>query len=389
MLTGLDAVAQNQREAAAAIRGRRIGLLAHAPSVTREFESAQSVLQRAGASVQALFGPEHGFHGSAQDMISVGSTRERKLPLYSLYGTTKESLAPQKEWLAGLDAVVVDLQDIGSRYYTYVWTAAMMLLAASKAGVQVVVLDRPNPLGGTKLEGPLQQSDCLSFVGLYSVPVRHGMTVGEILRMVAVKEKLPEGALSVVPVQGWCRDDRWCDAAYPWVMPSPNMPAFETARVYPGGCLLEATNLSEARGTTRPFELWGAPWLTTADKPLAALKGAHLREVVFVPMFHKYAHEACTGVQVHLSADDDFRAFEAYALWIHQVRDAHPERFCWRRDTYEFEAERQAIDLLTGSADFRTRLQTLGDVRDWLRTADQSIQRFDEERQAWLLPEYS
>ncbi|MCZ7681998.1 MAG: DUF1343 domain-containing protein [Sandaracinaceae bacterium] len=255
--TGLDRIAAGDAEALAPLRGRA-ALLAHPASVDARLVHAREVLRDAGARLVALFGPEHGYGGEAQDMIEVGHARDPEgLPIHSLYGATEEELTPRPEHLEGLDVLIVDLQDVGSRYYTYVWTAALALKAAARAGVRTVILDRPNPLGGVAVEGAPQRPGHRSFVGLYDVAVRHGMTIGEIATMVRALDGLDDDALTVVPMRGWERAMRFDATGLPWVLPSPNMPTLDTALVYPGGCLIEGTALSEGRGLTRPFEMWG------------------------------------------------------------------------------------------------------------------------------------
>ena len=278
MRTGLDRVVSGD----VPLPRHKVGLLAHPASVDAQLRPALAVLEEAGVEVVRLFGPEHGFAGQAQDMIGVEGAQHGGRDVVSLYGHDEASLSPRPADLDGLWAVIIDLQDVGSRYYTYVWTAALMLKAAAKAGLRTIALDRPNPLGGVALEGTPQREGHLSFVGLYPVPVRHGMTLGEILRMVREVEGLDEDALTVVPVDGWDRSATFEATGLPWVLPSPNMPTLDTAVVYPGGCLLEGTALSEGRGTTRPFELFGAPGLDGSRLASSlTIPGATLRPLTF------------------------------------------------------------------------------------------------------------
>jgi len=356
--TGLDRIAATDPEAIGEVRGRRIGLVAHPASVDARLRHARDVLVEAGAEIAVLFGPEHGFGGEAQDMIGVAGARDTVTgaPIRSLYGDSPADLCPQAEDLEGLDAVVVDLQDVGSRYYTFVWTAALVLRAAASRGVRTVILDRPNPLGGEIVEGAPQRDGYRSFVGLYEVSPRHGMTIGEIARMVREREGLEEDALGVVAMRGWVRATTWEGTGLPWVFPSPNMPTPDTARVYPGGCLLEGTTLSEGRGHTRPFEVWGAPFVDgSALAREVTLEGAVLRPLTFRPTFQKHAGEVCGGVQVHVTDPERFRAHAAYLRMIAAVARADPARFRWRTETYEFVelADRPAIDLLTGGPEYR------------------------------------
>src|SRR5439155_9490142 len=254
--------------------------------------------------VAALFGPEHGFLGQAQDLIGVRDAAHSSPRVYSLYGDTFDSLRPAAEQLQGLDALVIDLQDIGSRYYTFQATMLLCLEAASQHKLLTVVLDRPNPLGGERVEGPTLRPGFESFVGIHPLATRHGMTIGELARLYKAERRLT-GELLVVPCQGWSRSMYFDETGLPWVLPSPNMPTLETAIVYPGQCLLEGTNLSEGRGTTRPFELCGAPRIDA--RKLAGrlndekLPGVVFRPVRFQPTFHKFAGQPCGGVQLHVT----------------------------------------------------------------------------------------
>jgi len=361
-----------------------VGLLGHAASVDSELRAASAVLAAAGAQVSALFGPEHGFAGAAQDMVGVGST-VAQLPIYSLYGDAPEDLSPRPEWLDGLDVIVIDLQDIGSRHYTYVWTAALMLKAAASAGLEVVVLDRPNPLGGVRVEGAPQRDGYLSFVGLYPIAVRHGLTIAELLSWVVNRENMPRDALRVVPMRGWQRSMTWSQTGLPWVMPSPNMPTCDTVVVYPGGCLVEGTKLSEGRGTTRPFEIWGGPNLDMASLLALDLHGATLRPIEFTPTFQKHAGQSCRGVQVHVTDAWVFRPYEAYQRMLAAVLRSEPIEARWRTETYEFVSDRPTIDLLTGGPEFRTAVDEGAPLDDGLGSEARGAAQFDDERRAsWL-----
>jgi uncharacterized protein YbbC (DUF1343 family) len=383
--TGLDRIADGDSEATRLVAGRNVGLLAHAPSVDRRFRSAVEVLAQRGARVRALFGPEHGFAGAAQDMVGVQTDEGCEVAVYSLYRDDPEDLSPRSEWLRDLDALVIDLQDVGSRYYTYVWTAALALKAAATQGVEVVVLDRPNPLGGMRVEGAPQQPGYLSFVGLYPVAVRHGLTIAEILSWIGELERLDREALQLVRMEGWHRSMQWSDTGLPWVMPSPNMPTLDTATVYPGACLIEGTRLSEGRGTTRPFELWGGPDLDVAPLLALELHGVMLRPVEFVPTFQKYAGRVCRGVQVHVTDPWVFRPYEAYLRMLAAVLPQRSASERWRTEPYEFVSDRPAIDLLTGGPEFRLAVDGRASVDELLSEQSRGAARFDAERRAaWL-----
>ena len=369
------------------LRGRRVGLLCHQASVTRELTHAvDAVALIRGARLTALFAPEHGIAGAAQDHARVGSLRDRAsgLPVWSLYG---RQLVPSEAMLAGIDTLVVDLQDVGSRYYTFVWTTALCMQACARAQVPVVVLDRPNPLGGLAMEGNLPDPRFASFVGLYPLPARHAMTIAELAAYLNATHSIGCD-LAVVPMDGWRRAMTWEDTGLPWVAPSPNMPTPDTARVYPGGCLIEGTNLSEGRGTTRPFELLGAPFLDgrRLARALArrGLPGVTFRAAAFQPAFHKYRGQLCHGVQLHVTDTARFKPFATYLAVIVEAR-RQSRLFRWRRPPYEFERTRLPIDLLCGGDGIRRAIEhgvPLGRLeRSWRR----ELTRFARARRRYLL----
>ena len=358
--TGLDVLAEQEWKV---LRGLRVGLVCHPASVDCRLRHAVDLLQGArGVELQALFGPEHGYHGQAQDLIHVGDSSEGQtgLRIHSLYGATFESLRPTAEQLRGLDALVIDLQDIGSRYYTFQATMLLCLEAAGRHGLKTIVLDRPNPLGGAVVEGPALRAGFESFVGIHPVATRHGMTIGELAKLYHAERAL-KGALQVVPCEGWQRGLDFENTALPWVLPSPNMPTVETAFVYPGQCLLEGTNLSEGRGTTRPFELCGAPWIDPADLGRLLerdnLPGVVFRPTWFQPTFQKFAGKLCGGVQLHVIDRTVFRPVRTSLALLAALRALSGERFAWRTEPYEFVADRPAIDLLFGSERERKALE--------------------------------
>lgn len=365
MQTGLDRL-PSLNALVAELRSSRVGLLAHPASVDRGYVHALDVLAGFGVRPRVLFGPEHGWAGHAQDMIGVGDDSVQGTRIVSLYGERFEDLSPRREDLADVDVVVIDLQDVGARYYTFVWTAVLVARACRDAGVRVVVLDRPNPLGGSVLEGKLQREGFLSFVGLEPVPVRHGLTLGEI---VAWRAKV-EGYASLVRVVGVTGLDRAAHARAwdrAFVLPSPNMPTYDTALVYPGGCLLEGTNLSDGRGTTRPFEITGAPWLDgrrlAEGLAKTGLPGFVARPLAFEPTFHKHGKQSCGGVQIHVTDPASFRPVATYVALCALAHHAHPEHFRFRTEKYEFVDTIPAFDLLTGSAEARERILRGDDAR--------------------------
>ena len=357
VLSGLDVL---HRRLPSLLRGRRVGLLCHQASVASDLEHAAQVIGGLrGVRLRALFAPEHGVTGAAQDHAAIGGERDvlRGIAVHSLYG---RRLAPEPRMLTGLDTLVVDLQDVGARYYTFVWTMALAMRACAEAGVPVIVLDRPNPLGGARMEGNLPDPRFASFVGLYPLPARHGMTIAELAAF--LNETYALGCdLTVVPMQGWRRAMRWEGTGLPWVSPSPNMPTPDTARVYPGGCLIEGTNLSEGRGTTRPFECCGAPFLDGSALARAlgrrGLPGLRFRPIAFEPTFHKWKGRRCGGVQVHVTDAERFRPFATYLALIVEARRQAPGHFRWRRPPYEFERRRLPFDLLCGSGGIRRAIE--------------------------------
>lgn len=323
---------------------------------------------------KVIFAPEHGLGSVTQDMAPVAEERERRTGarVVSLYGDEAAQLVPRPDDLSGIDVLVVDLVDVGARYYTFVWTALLAARAANDAAVHVVVLDRPNPIGGLAawVEGRTQEQGYLSFVGLEPVPIRHGMTIAELIALhvrAAGRELGPNEALSVVELVGWDRAQYATDWDRPFVSPSPNMPTADTALVYPGGCLIEGTNLSEGRGLTRPFEMVGAPWLD-GRKLASELNGLGLggfvaRAIEFSPTFHKHAGQRCGGVQVHPTDPRSFRPVATYVALVALARSQQPERFRFRTERYEFVDDIPAFDLLTGSANARRALLAGKDAR--------------------------
>ncbi|WZO98094.1 DUF1343 domain-containing protein [Isosphaeraceae bacterium EP7] len=348
--TGLDVLVA---EGFDSLRGRTVGVIANPTSVDARLRHLADLLNAAPElSLAALFGPEHGVRADAQDMIGVDSAVDSRtgVPVHSLYGTDLASLSPAPRQLDGLDTLVFDVQDVGSRYYTFAATMLYAMEAAAGRGIEFVVLDRPNPIGGVLVEGPTIQAGFHSFVGPHPMPNRHGMTVGELAGMFKAERSIDVN-LRVVPCRGWAREMSWDETGLPWVMPSPNMPTPETALIYPGGCLIEGTNLSEGRGTTRPFELWGAPWIdpyVPLDGPPP--EGVLLRPCAFRPMFHKHAAQGCRGLQPHVTDPSTFRPLMLYTRLLAWARAQDPGRFAWRTEVYEFVTDPVAIDLLYGSS---------------------------------------
>lgn len=358
MLTGLDRLLDSAALRARLLRGR-VGFLTHPAAVTRELVHASTALRALGHRFEILFGPEHGYGGEAQDMATVGNARDSDGTIVrSLYGDAFDDLIPKREDLARIDALLVDMQDVGARYYTFVWTAVCAMRECAGRGVSLVVLDRPNPLGGDvgALEGRLQNARFRSFVGLEPTPIRHSLTLGELVAWRRVVEKLD---IELTIVRG--APDRGPFEPARWVMPSPNMPTPDTALVYPGGCLVEGTNLSEGRGTTRPFEIVGAPWIdgVRLARELAEtrLPGFRPRPLHFLPTFQKHAKTPCGGVQIHVTDVRTFRPVATYIALIALAQRQDPALFRFRTERYEFVNDIPAFDLLTGDAEARERIE--------------------------------
>jgi len=351
VVTGLEVLLETPE----LIAGRRWALLANHSAVTADLDPARVALAAAGVGEPArLFAPEHGLDGVAQDMVAVGDLRDpvTGVEVKSLYGAVVETLAPSPQDLADIDVLVVDLPDIGTRYYTFAATMDLAMEACEREGVELLVLDRPNP-----------------------------MTLGEIALLLH-RDRYPGLELTVVPCRGWRRCDWWDETGLPWVPPSPNMPTLDTATLYPGLCLVEATTLSEGRGTTRPFHLVGAPWID-AERLVAALRerdpaGVAFRVARFTPQFHKHADAVCSGVELYIT---DRRILEPVALGLHilkTIHDLHPESFGWRSDPYEFVSDVPALDLLTGSGAARSCLEHGDPLEPLLEEWRIAVKDFDE-----------
>jgi uncharacterized protein YbbC (DUF1343 family) len=371
------------------LRGRRVGVVCNPASVDRELRHvADRLWTQSGATLVAIFGPQHGFRSDVQEnMIETVHARDdlRKVPVYSLYSETRE---PTAEMLHGIDTLVIDLQDVGTRIYTYIYTMANCLHAARKHGIKAIVCDRPNPIGGAAVEGPMLAAGYESFVGMFQIPMRHGMTIGELARMFNTGFGI--GAdLEVVSMKGWRREWFFDETGLPWVLPSPNIPTLDTAIVYPGTVLFEGTNVSEGRGTTRPFELVGAPWVEA--EPFAAalnglgLPGVRFRPAPFEPTFHKHAKTACGGCQIHVLDRETFRPVETGVALIEAFRSRAPERFMWRDPPYEYEHTKPPIDILAGSSGLREQIEAGLPAREIAESWHGEVGRFEEKRARYLL----
>ena len=380
MLTGLDVLLD---EGLPELAGMRCGLITNHTGVDRHLRSIIDMLQQNdGIELVALLGPEHGVRGEAQAGAEVSGAIDQRtgLPVHSLYG---ETLAPTPAMMQGLDALIFDIQDAGVRFYTYVSTMINAQEAAASAGLRFVVLDRPDPIGGVRGEGNRLDPGFASFVGAHPVPIRYGMTVGELARMVAGEQGWPEPM--VVPMRGWKREWWFDQTGLPWVFPSPNLPTLDAMTLYPGTCLVEGVNISEGRGTTRPFELIGAPWLdpfTFAEQmERRNLPGVAFRPTWFTPMFSKHANVSCGGVQIHILDREAMRPVELGMHLLHVLRDMAPGAFAWRtgRDG------NHALDLLLGS-DRPRRMLDAGDSVEQITVGwEEEARAFEDRRLPYLL----
>jgi len=374
-----------------ALRGHRIGVVCNPASVDGNLRHLVDLtLNDRALEVVALFGPQHGFRSDVQDNMIETPHRQfegaaRRVPLFSLYSDTRE---PTDEMLRGIDTLIIDLQDIGTRIYTYAYTMANCMRAARRAGIKVIVCDRPNPIGGDAVEGITLESGNESFVGLYPIPTRHGLTIGELAQL--FNNHFAIGAdLQVIPLGGWRRDMYWDDTGLPWVLPSPNIPTLDSAIVFPGGVHVEGTNASEGRGTTKPFEFIGAPWVKAEAFASALnsrrLPGVYFRAAVFEPTFQKHGRVACGGCQVHVTDRRAFRPVLAGMAVIEGLRRADASAFAWKDPPYEYEQEKIPIDVIAGSSSFRLAIDAAERAEDIARGWQDSVAAFEKLRERFLL----
>jgi uncharacterized protein YbbC (DUF1343 family) len=369
--------------------GKCVGLVCNPASVDHELRHVSDrMAAHPRAQLAALFGPQHGFRSDVQDnMIETRHAKDeiRRVPVYSLYSETRE---PTAEMLRGLDVLVVDLQDVGVRIYTYVYTMANCLKAARRHGLKVIVCDRPNPIGGAAVEGMVLKQGFESFVGMYPIPMRHGMTIGELARL--FNDHFGIGAdLEVVAMDGWRREMYFDATGLTWILSSPNIPTFDTTTVYPGTVLFEGTNVSEGRGTTRPFEFVGAPWIVAERFADAMnrreLAGAFFRPIVFEPTFHKHARQPCAGCQIHVIDRGAYRAVATAVALMSAFRASDPDRFNWRDPPYEYEHDRLPIDVLAGSPELREQIEGGVPPEEIARSWDSDLAAFNRVRSKFLL----
>ncbi len=380
--TGLEVFLQ---EGLPQLQGKRVGLITNQSGVDHRLHTTVDLLAaEKRIHLHALFGPEHGIRGDAQAGIQVDGSVDQctGLPVYSLYGQTHR---PTTEMLQGLDALIFDIQDSGARYYTNLATLAYAQEAAAEAGLTFVVFDRPNPIAGIQIEGNILDSNVASLVGIHPLPIRHGLTIGELARLFAAERNCPPPI--VVPMRNWQRALWFDETDLPWVYPSPNLPTLDAVTLYPGTCLLEGTNISEGRGTTRPFELIGAPWLDPfalrAELEQLSLPGVAFRPAYFTPTFSKHAQILCRGVQIHITDRESLRPVELGLHLLATLHTLHPDTFTWISSSNN----RYFIDRLFGNDQLRHALDTGADVATCKTGWDEGLAAFKERRQPYLLYE--
>lgn len=391
VLLGIDRFAMNPRSF---VGSERIALLCHAASVDQHYRHLTQIASEAQLNVVRCFGPEHGIWADAQDMEAVDREEVEPTtgaPVISLYGHTVEQLTPPADAFKDVDTLVIDLQDIGSRYYTYIYTACLCAKICAQTDTRVLILDRPNPLGGIEVEGRYTHEDYLSFVGLWPLPTRHGLTLAEVVLLLNSRERW--GALiNVIQVEGWSRDKLLIETNQRWVIPSPNMPSFNAMLVYPGMCLIEGTELSEARGTTKPFEWVGAgyidPFSWCDGMNQLGLEGVHFRPMYFKPTFHKWAHQTIGGAQLQVTNPHRLQPFRVGLHLLGETMRRYPDSLQWRERAYEYVTDRLAIDLLFGDSEARELIDgeaSFAELDDYWRRCQQNGARFHEEREPHLL----
>ncbi len=384
--TGLDVLLQDR---SSYFGNKRIGLLSNQASVNHELIHGRIPLkEKFGARFRSLFSPQHGFFSEKQDnMIESGHLIDTVtgLPIYSLYG---ERRRPTPDMFAELDILLIDLPDVGTRVYTFLYTMAYCMEQAAESGKKIVVLDRPNPIGGKRIEGNILRPDCQSFVGLYALPMRHGLTFGELALWINAEYEI--GAdLEVIPLQGWRRTMQFRDTVYPWVAPSPNMPTPETAMVYPGQVVWEGTDVSEGRGTTLPFEFVGAPYWSHEEilelLESVELPGCFLRPIVFEPTSGKYGGESCSGFQIHVTDTVSYLPYRTSLALLQAVMKLYPDTFTYKQPPYEYEFERLPMDLILGDKELRLQLESDVSLIEIEAGWQEELQDFDKNRAKYFL----
>jgi uncharacterized protein YbbC (DUF1343 family) len=372
--TGLDVLLDDHLDE---LRNARVGILANHASVTSDLTHISDALHVVGVNIVALFGPEHGARGDVADGEHVGDSVDQWLgvPVHSLYGAAR---VPSSEVLSGIDVMIIDLQDVGARFYTFLYTMADVMRACGDSGVRVWVPDRPNPISGLNADGPVLEPEFASGVGRFAIPMRHGMTVGELARLFRARFGA-ECDLKVIPMRGWSRDMWYDQTGLPWVMPSPNMPSLDTATVFPGLCLIEGTNVSEGRGTVRPFETFGAPWVDARKLRNVLveekLPGVTFREAFFTPSTSKWQGQRCAGIQVYVTDRDLFSAPLVGTAVTSALRRLFPDDFEFRAPAAD---GRCFYDLLSGTSGIRDGIERGDSPHDIASTWRPGLAEFEQ-----------
>lgn len=371
------------------LRGKRLGLLANPASVDQRFRHARFLIEQSlPGGLKALFSPQHGFFGEKQDNMIASEDMtdpELRLPVFSLYGPTR---APTTSMLEPIDTLIIDLQDAGTRVYTFIYTMALCMQALASLDKECIVLDRPNPLGGTIIEGNILKTQCTSFVGMYPIPMRHGLTIAELAQLFNVHFGI--GChLTVIPMRGWSREMTFRDTGLPWVAPSPNLPTPVSALVYPGQVLWEGTNVSEGRGTTQPFEIFGAPFFDTMDLSRRLDRGKlseiHLRPLGFEPTSNKWQGQLCHGFQIHVLDPGAFRPYLTTLVIMQAVIDRHRQDFQWKPPPYEYEFNKLPFDLISGDPAIRRALEAGVSSFELAHDWENDLNAFDSIRKDYFI----
>jgi uncharacterized protein YbbC (DUF1343 family) len=372
------------------LREARIGLLVNQASIDSSSRHTKEIVAEvAGVNLQVLFSPQHGIRGEAQaNMVETEDKVDPhlKIPIYSLYSS--KTRTPTEGMLDGIDCLVIDLQDVGTRVYTFATTMGLCLEAAARYKKKIVVLDRPNPINGEQVEGNLLREALRSFVGYHPMPMRHAMTMGELARFLNAERRIGVD-LEIIPMQGYKREYLFPETGLPWVPPSPNMPFPETALFYPGQVLLEGTNLSEGRGTTKPFECLGAPYIEArslkSQLEKRELPGVHFEEISFVPRFDKWQGQTCHGLQLHVIDPIAYKPYYTTLAIIQEVMALWPEEFSWRLPPYEYEFKKLPIDIITGNEAIRKGLEEGRDLDEMEGSWQEELEVFLAIREGYLL----
>jgi uncharacterized protein YbbC (DUF1343 family) len=376
-------------ENVALLRGARVGLICNPTTVNHQFQHAADLLHDHPAiNLTTLFGPQHGIRGETQDnMIEWEGFRDQRTGVmaHSLYGATRK---PTEEMLREVDVLIFDVQDVGTRVYTFIYTMALAMQACREFGKKMIVLDRPNPIGGTQIESSLLERGHESFVGMFPIPMRHGMTVAELARLFNQEFQI-QCDLEVVPMRGYNREWYFNETDAPWIIPSPNLPTLDGAIVYPGTVMLEGTMVSEGRGTTRPFELIGAPYADAHEVAThlneRQLPGVHFRPHSFLPTFHKHVGQICHGVQIHVLSRQEFKPVLTGIAIIKAFHDLYSNDFQWKQPPYEYELERLPFDVIAGTKTWREQIETRATLSDIAASWHADETAFAARRQGFLL----